>query len=268
MTCPPSASPYFQNSRQAKLYIYRHEARPSVGLGSFLVGACTLTLKFSQWVVSACPPPGPVAESTRIAIMLVAAPLVAAWSLQPFPPPHRPHRSRAPICSLDSLFTEQTAELNRQLDLPGEESEASRSISALHDTSIAPLLPAVWSSEFQDRKDAIIKLSTGLDELEASSSGPLLTGDAFASCDAQCFPTFCLLSWALPRHFGWEEYTTDALFWKRPRLHAWFDLCSYEKPCRDAAAKIERELEAIEYWPEISVDVPTNKLRKRVRKDL
>ena len=38
--------------------------------------------------------------------------------------------------------------------------------------------------------------------------------------------------------------------------------------CRDAAAKIERELEAIEYWPEISVDVPTNKLRKRVRKDL
>ena len=197
-----------------------------------------------------------------------AAPLVAAWSLQPFPPPHRAHRSRAPICSLDSLFTEQTAELNRQLDLPGEESEASRSISALHDTSIAPLLPAVWSSEFQDRKDAIIKLSTGLDELEASSSGPLLTGDAFASCDAQCFPTFCLLSWALPRHFGWEEYTTDALFWKRPRLHAWFDLCSYEKPCRDAAAKIERELEAIEYWPEISVDVPTNKLRKRVRKDL
>ena len=216
--------------------------------------------------MAACPPPTP--RRREHAIILVAAPLVAAWSLQPFPPPHREHRSRAPICSLDSLFTEQTAELNRQLDLPGEESEASRSISALHDTSIAPLLPAVWSSEFQDRKDAIIKLSTGLDELEASSSGPLLTGDAFASCDAQCFPTFCLLSWALPRHFGWEEYTTDALFWKRPRLHAWFDLCSYEKPCRDAAAKIERELEAIEYWPEISVDVPTNKLRKRVRKDL
>lgn len=210
--------------------------------------------------------PRPRADFARD--MLLAAPLVAAWSLQPFPPPHRPHRSRAPICSLDSLFTEQTAELNRRLDLPGEESEASRSLSALHATSIAPLLPAVWSSEFPDRKDAIIKLSIGLDELEVSSSGPLLSGDAFASCDAQCFPTFCLLSWALPRHFGWEEYTTDALFWKRPRLHAWFDLCSYEEPCRDAAAKIERELEAIEYWPEISVDVPTNKQRKLARKDL
>ena len=203
----------------------------------------------------------------RALMMFLAAPLVAAWSLQPCPPPHRLHRSRAPVCSLGSLCTEQTFELNRQLDL-GKESEASRSISALHATSIAPLLPAVWSSEFPDREDAIVKLSAVLDELEASSSGPLLTGDTFASCDAQCFPTFCLLSWALPRHFGWEEYTTDALFWKRPRLHAWFDLCSYEEPCRDAAAKIERELEAIEYWPEISVDVPTNKQRKLARKDL
>ena len=203
----------------------------------------------------------------RALMMFLAAPLVAAWSLQPCPPPHRLHRSRAPVCSLGSLCTEQTFELNRQLDL-GKESEASRSISALHATSIAPLLPAVWSSEFPDREDAIVKLSAVLDELEASSSGPLLTGDTFASCDAQCFPTFCLLSWALPRHFGWTEYTMDALFWKRPRLHAWFDLCTYEEPCREAAANIERELEAIEYWPEISVDVPTNKLRRLARKDL
>ena len=209
----------------------------------------------------------PCTGLARALMMFLAAPLVAAWSLQPCPPPHRLHRSRAPVCSLGSLCTEQTFELNRQLDL-GKESEASRSISALHATSIAPLLPAVWSSEFPDREDAIVKLSAVLDELEASSSGPLLTGDTFASCDAQCFPTFCLLSWALPRHFGWTEYTMDALFWKRPRLHAWFDLCTYEEPCREAAANIERELEAIEYWPEISVDVPTNKLRRLARKDL
>ena len=99
-------------------------------------------------------------------MMFLAAPLVAAWSLQPCPPPHRLHRSRAPVCSLGSLCTEQTFELNRQLDL-GKESEASRSISALHATSIAPLLPAVWSSEFPDREDAIVKLSAVLDELEA-----------------------------------------------------------------------------------------------------
>ena len=201
-------------------------------------------------------------------LALAALPLVAAWSLQPCPPPpHRLHRSRPPVCNLDNLLTEQTFELNRQLDL-GSESEASRRISDLHATRIAPLRAALWSSEFPDREDAIVKLSKVLDELEASSRGPLLSGADFASCDAQCFPTFCLLSWALPRHFGWTEYTTDALFWKRPRLHAWFDLCGYEEPCCDAAAKIERELEAIEYWPEISVDVPTNTLRRLARKDL
>ena len=200
--------------------------------------------------------------------MVVAAvvlPLVVAWSLQSRPLPHHMHRSRPPVCSMDSLLAEQTDELMRQLVV--SESETSSRISELHAT-IAPLHPAVWSSEFSGREDAIMQLSEVLDELEASSSGPLLTGDAFASCDAQCFPTFCLLSWVLPRHFGWTEYTTDALFWKRPRLHAWFELCSYEQPCCDAAAKIKGALEAIEYWPAISVDVPTNTLRKLARKDL
>ena len=69
-------------------------------------------------------------------------------------------------------------------------------------------------------------------------------------------------------HFGWYEYTTDALFWKRPRLHSWFELCSYETPCVQAAARIEEALQAIDYWPSISVDVPTNKLRRNMRKDI
>ena len=64
------------------------------------------------------------------------------------------------------------------------------------------------------------------------------------------------------------EYTTDALFWKRPRLHSWFELCSYETPCAQAAARIEEALQAIDYWPSISVDVPTNKLRRNMRKDI
>ena len=35
-----------------------------------------------------------------------------------------------------------------------------------------------------------------------------------------------------------------------------------------AAARIEEALQAIDYWPSISVDVPTNKLRRNMRKDI
>ena len=198
--------------------------------------------------------------------MLMALALLA-WSPQQPPLLRTPHRSRPPICLVDDLLAEQTDELLRQLDL-AEESEASRRISDIHTNSVSPLRAAVWSLQYPDREDAIKKLSIVLDKLEAASSGPLLAGSTFATCDAQCFPTFCVLSWTLPRHFGWTGYTTEALFWKRPRLHAWFELCSYEAPCSNAAARIEDALEAIEYWPEISIDVPTNRLRSGMRKDV
>lgn len=202
--------------------------------------------------------------------MIYAVFALLAWSPQHRPLPRR-HRSRPAVCSIDELLVAQTDELLQQLDLAEEEPEDSLKISDIHAKGIAPLRPAVWSSEFPDREDAIKTLSDMLDQLEvasSASSGPLLAGSSFSSCDAQCYPTFCLLSWTLPKHFGWYEYTTDALFWKRPRLHSWFELCSYETPCAQAAARIEEALQAIDYWPSISVDVPTNKLRRNMRKDI
>jgi len=151
--------------------------------------------------------------------------------------------------------------------LEAKDSPESARICKLHASSIEPLCPAVWTPEYSDRTTAIQQISLALDELELASVGPLLTGAAFSPCDAECFPSFCLLSSTLPEHFGWYEFTTEAMFWKRPRLHAWFELCNYEQPFREAASRIEAVVKEIDYWSTIEVDVPTNNLRTSARRD-
>ena len=177
----------------------------------------------------------------------------------------RPCRSGGLCCCQGDFLAEVRQGIASSLK--AEDSPESARICQLHASSIEPLCPAVWTREYSDRATAIQQISLALDELELASVGPLLTGSAFAPCDAECFPSFCLLSSTLPEHFGWYDFTTEALFWKRPRLHAWYELCNYEQPFRDAASRIEAVVKDIDYWSAIELDVPTNSLRTSARRD-
>ena len=54
---------------------------------------------------------------------------------------------------------------------------------------------------------------------------------------------------------GWEEWTDAALFWKRPNIHAWFELMGYEKAAEEAARELDASLSEVD-WSALSLDVP------------
>ena len=59
---------------------------------------------------------------------------------------------------------------------------------------------------------------------------------------------------------GWEEWSNEALFWRRPRLHAWWELINYERACRTAKQQITARLSELDL-ARVAVDVPTSALR-------
>ena len=223
-------------------------------------------------------------------IMLACWAVAAAVWTQPAsyrPARQRPVQRPAVTCCAaeDPLLLEEIRDVLRR-EIKAEDTPTSSQIVELHTSKIEPLCPAIWAPKHPDREGAIQNLSLALDTLEVAAQGPLLSGRDFSPSDAEVFPTFCLLSSTLPLHFGWEEYTTEALFWKRPRLHggpaprtptrsppahrptvpplaAWFELCNYEKPCREASDRIEAALQSID-WSGIAIDVPTNGLRRPI----
>ena len=112
----------------------------------------------------------------------------------------------------------------------GGDSAKVCTLTSLFEERIAPEEPAIWESEqpAEERAESLVRLSLGLDALEAEACGPLLAGGSPTAADGLIFPSFCLYYEALPSHFGWEEWTDEALFYKRPRLHAWFELLRTE----------------------------------------
>ena len=42
-----------------------------------------------------------------------------------------------------------------------------------------------------------------------------------------------LFAKTLVPHFGWTEWTAEALFYQRPNLHAWFMLMQYERAAEE-----------------------------------
>eukprot|EP00962_Isochrysis_galbana_P037091 scaffold12924_cov125-Isochrysis_galbana.AAC.10 len=115
--------------------------------------------------------------------------------------------------------------------------EVSGIIQEIYEQKIAPVEPAIWTPDFAQRQDAIIELSLGLDALEEQVKGPLLTGRQVTSADGLLYPSFVLYFNALPQHYGWTEWTSEALFYKRPRLHAWYELMGYERRMPASAAE-------------------------------
>lgn len=132
----------------------------------------------------------------------------------------------------------------------------------VHAESVAPQMPKIYlpSVPSDERKTAIEGLSRSLDVLEEAASGPMLAGSRLSVADATIFPAIALCAQTLPEHFGWTEWTNEALFWKRPRLHAWWELMSYERACKAAEQQIVARLQDIDF-SSIAIDVPTSQIR-------
>ena len=84
----------------------------------------------------------------------------------------------------------------------------------LYGDLIAPFETAVYAPNLliDDRKSAIVSLSKNLDVIEGAVRGPLLSGSSLSTADAQLYPSVALLHMTLPTHFGWTEWTEEALY--------------------------------------------------------
>ena len=60
-----------------------------------------------------------------------------------------------------------------------------------------------------------------------------------------------------------EAWSDEALFWRRPRLHAFFELIRYEPVAREVERSVIARLNDLDVdWSSIAVEVPTSNLRK------
>ena len=143
--------------------------------------------------------------------------------------------------------------------------DAIANICGLHERELVPHVPALYMRDMprSERMGEIIKISFSLDRLECAARGPMLAGGAKVTrADATIFPNMVLLKLTLPVHFGWTEWTDEAIFWRRPRLDAWYELMKYEKAAKAVEAAITSKLEEeIVDWGELALDVPTSHLR-------
>ena len=161
----------------------------------------------------------------------------------------------------------QTKALAQALEMKIDASSnlVSETLSTLCSETILPLSAATHSTSMPpaERRTAIEDLSIALDEVEETAVGPLLSGARTCSADVELFPTLVLLEQTLPQHFGWTEYTDEALFWRRPRLHAYFALMKYEAPAKQVERELTERIMALELpWDEMAFEVPTSQLRK------
>ena len=202
---------------------------------------------------------------THPPLMLLLSTTVTAL-LVPVAPP-RCARCAPPV----ALFADDPldlAEISRELQNSfklGDTApdETSGKLLTVHSSSVAPLVPTIYTPDVPEieRKTAIEDISRALDLMEEAAQGPLLAGSKLSLADAVAYPSIALCSLTLPDHFGWEPWTEESMFYRRPRLHAWYELISYEKACREAEKQIRAKLEEVADLAKIAVDVPTSKLR-------
>ena len=155
-------------------------------------------------------------------------------------------RAPAPIASASAsddivaMLDKSREDLINELELPSKvpDDEVSSRICLLYTEVARELVPAIFSADESEetRVAAIETVSCKLDVLEETIKGPLLTGSKPTVADAIVYPSMALFELSLPKYFGWEEWTNEALFYRRPRLHAWYELFNYER-----AAKTDRK---------------------------
>ena len=158
-------------------------------------------------------------------------------------------------------------ELCEDLSIPAAaQDEISSMLCLLHAEEVAPRIQEIYSqgTEEEERVVAIEELSRKLDLLEEKAKGPLLSGSKPTIADAMLFPSFTLFELTLPSYFGWEEWTEEAIFYRRPRLHAWFELFSYERAAKAAKKAVSDGVASLDLSA-MAVEVPTSRKRKYPR---
>ena len=201
-------------------------------------------------------------------VFLVATAIVG--SLVPSPrAPTSPLRHAAVVamCASPEPDLVRLGDISRELFETlnvGDSSEdtISQKITEVHAEAVEPRVLKIYtpSAPKEERRAAIEGLSRSLDELEEVVRGPMLAGSDLSAADAVLFPSIALCELTLPVHFGWTEWTDEALFWRRPRLHAWWELLQYESACKAAKRIIRSRLEEIDFSA-LAMDVPTSQLR-------
>lgn len=138
----------------------------------------------------------------------------------------------------------------------------------LYKAEMLPFISAVYDPNLSEssRKESIEALSRSLDLLEEAAVGPRLAGMNISVADTVIYPAMSLLQQTLPQHFGWSEWTPEAIFYKRPRVHAWMtmlELLPDTKVWEEAREAVTARLAGLELnWTALAMDVPTLKLRK------
>jgi len=127
---------------------------------------------------------------------------------------------------------------------------------------VVPLVRNIYSPALDatDRRSSIEALSRSLDALEETVRGPMLVGSSASAADAALYPSIIACELTLPVHFGWTEWTDEALFYRRPRLHAWRELMAYERAARTVEDQIAARLAELDLSA-FAFEVPTSKIR-------
>ena len=94
--------------------------------------------------------------------------------------------------------------------------------------------------------------SCAVDTLEGAALGTMFTGGRPGAAAAEVFPSLVVLEQVLPQHFGWKGWTEEALFWKRPRLHAFFELMKYEPVAQEIQKTLTEKIAALEVALEVT----------------
>ena len=198
-------------------------------------------------------------------VAFATPPLPATWSCLPV----CAFRVPAMCMSEDDILglAEVAAELRQTLPLSKETGGLITDLVTLNEEQIEPLTKKIYLPDIQEeeRIAAIHDLSRALDRLEGIAQGPMLCGKGPTLADASLFPSVTVLEQTLPTFFGWTEWTEEALWWRRPRLHAWYELIQYERPAKVAWRTLVARLEGLDLEA-LAVDVPTSGLRGSSRK--
>lgn len=177
-------------------------------------------------------------------------------------------RARTTVASatadLEACLEDCRSQLRGGLRIEDNDQAKSAEILRLHSESIMPLEHRIYLPDISpdNRKAAIVAIARSLDVVEEAARGPLLAGSKCTLADASFFPSMALFAQVLVPHFGWTPWTSEALFYRRPRLHAWFELMKYEAAAVEVEEAVEAKLQALQVnWEAVAMEVPTSRIR-------
>ena len=144
-----------------------------------------------------------------------------------------PSENGEALLKLDEISASLQGSLASMDSTPADEGSIGDKLMQMHESEVAAKLPKIWSPnvEAEERIAAIQSLALSLDKAEELVVGPMLTGKQLSIADAVWFPSLAALEMTLPQHFGWEEWTDEALWWRRPRLHGALSTPRSRTPC-------------------------------------